>query len=698
MKSIIHVFLVYFMACFLVLLFTIFSSEASAAPEKLVIEEAEDSFSLEKYLYLMEDERHRWSIEEVSHPQFPVEFKDTEEEVPSFGFTDSVYWVHFEIENRTEKKDWYLEVSYPLINYLNLHYGESREELNRHYTGNMLPFEEREIKDRNFIFPVEIEPHTSKHFYLRAETKSAMVLPLNLWTPEAHGEKASNENLFYGILYGIFLALFFYNLFLAIFLKNKTYLFCSLYIFGYMLFQSTWDGLSYQHLWPEQPEWNRQSISVFLAFSTLSFFLFTKYFLETRMYVPTWDKILNFLIGYSAVLLPLTIILPYYLVNTLAAANPLFFLLMIIISIICLLRGYRPARYYLTALSLFCISAVLSSLMTVGIVQDNILREYGLQVAFAVAVILLSLALADRITILNLEKEIAQQNNLEMQQHLLETQERWSKELEAKVKERTKELQKTLQNLKDTQNMLIQSEKMSSLGNLVAGIAHETNTPLGIAVTSASHLYEKSKEIRKSYQENKLKKSELENFFKVAEEDIQLIEINLKRASELIHSFKQVAADQSSETKRNINLAKYLNEIAISLKPKLKKTGHNLEIKCPESIEIESYPGALSRIISNLVINSITHAFDENQAGRMEINVEIREETLVIEYSDNGMGMPPEVKNNIFEPFYTTDRRGGSTGLGMHIVYNTVTSTLNGSIKCESEKNKGTRFIIEIPI
>jgi len=273
-----------------------------------------------------------------------------------------------------------------------------------------------------------------------------------------------------------------------------------------------------------------------------------------------------------------------------------------------------------------------------------------------------------------------------------------NEELEQRVKERTEELEKSLKVLKETQEQMVQMEKMVSLGQLVAGVAHEINTPVGIAVTASTHMLEKTTMIIDKLKNNQLKKTDLDKFLNTIEESGNMIFTNLRRASELIKSFKQVAVDQSTEGKRLFDLSEYLNEIMVSLKPKLKKTKHEINIKCP-SIKLKSYPSVFYQIISNLVMNSIIHGFeDENIEGKIDIEVEKSDNNLRIIYKDNGKGIDESDLNKIFDPFFTTKRGQGGSGLGLHIVYNLVTNKLKGTIKCENRIENGVIFIITFPI
>ncbi len=280
-------------------------------------------------------------------------------------------------------------------------------------------------------------------------------------------------------------------------------------------------------------------------------------------------------------------------------------------------------------------------------------------------------------------------------------------ELEQRVMLRTAELEdsnialkESFAKLQETQKSLVEAEKMASLAMLVAGVAHEINTPVGISITAASHLREQTELITARYKEGNIKKSELENYITVAGESSKVLLDNLEKASEHIGSFKKVAVDQTSREKRAFNLKGYVGEVLTSLQPVLKKTTHNVIIKGRDDIEIESMPGALSQIVTNLVMNSLKHGFEgiENGEIRIDTDYDNYREIATLSYSDNGKGMDSLTKQKIFEPFFTTKRGSGGSGLGMHIVYNIVTQSLKGEITCESSPGNGTIFMIKWPV
>ncbi len=283
--------------------------------------------------------------------------------------------------------------------------------------------------------------------------------------------------------------------------------------------------------------------------------------------------------------------------------------------------------------------------------------------------------------------------------------EEYSHTLEQKVDERTADLRETMDELKKTnreleesQEQLVQSEKMASLGQLVAGVAHEINTPIGIGVTAASYFEGSTKSITSDFEKNAMKKTDLVKYFSEAGKSCNLILKNLLRTADLVKSFKMVSADQTSQEKRVFNLKSYLNDIVMSLNPELKKRSHQVEVICSEDIQMDSFPGALAQVITNFIMNSINHAFTNDESGNIKITASREGHEVVLKYIDDGKGIPEENLKKIFDPFFTTKRGTGGTGLGLNIVFNIVNKTLGGRVECESEPEKGTTFTLHLPM
>jgi ligand-binding sensor domain-containing protein/signal transduction histidine kinase len=279
---------------------------------------------------------------------------------------------------------------------------------------------------------------------------------------------------------------------------------------------------------------------------------------------------------------------------------------------------------------------------------------------------------------------------------LKETRDALSQEVGEKTRANA-ELEQALQHLRIAQAQLVQSEKLASLGSLVAGVAHEINTPVGVAVTAASTLQDWSQRLQEKHASASLTRTELDRFVSVAADSTQILLKNLQRAADLIHSFKQVAVDQASGERRAFNVKSYVQEILLSLAPRINRTPHTVVVECPEDLVVDSFPGALAQILTNFISNSLAHAFPDGRAGQMRITVGEDAGWIALRFADNGVGIPPDDLARIYDPFFTTKRGAGGSGLGMHIVYNLVTQLLGGSIEAASVEGQGASFEVRFP-
>lgn len=278
--------------------------------------------------------------------------------------------------------------------------------------------------------------------------------------------------------------------------------------------------------------------------------------------------------------------------------------------------------------------------------------------------------------------------------------------LESKVNQRTialkeanQELIQTLEKLHQFQRQMVQNEKMASLGDMVAGVAHEVNTPIGLGVTASTMMLDRLNMVEKEFEAKSLKASTLSKFISEGQENLNIIYRNLNRAAELISSFKQVAVDQSNESSRVFSFVQLMDEILLSMRPKLKKFNHKINVHCDPQLFIETKAGPINQIMMNLIMNSIIHGFEFIESGVIDIYIEMVDVGKIsIRYLDNGRGISEHLKKRIYDPFVTTKRGQGGSGLGMHLVYNLVTQALSGSITLKSTENQGVEFTIIFPV
>ncbi len=270
--------------------------------------------------------------------------------------------------------------------------------------------------------------------------------------------------------------------------------------------------------------------------------------------------------------------------------------------------------------------------------------------------------------------------------------------LEARVIERTQALSSALDDLRRAQTELVRSEKLASLGALVAGVAHELNTPIGNAVMVASTLADRQREFEAAIAAG-LRRSTLADFLATAREAAQVLNRNLQRAAELVGSFKQLAVDQSSYQRRRFELAEVLQEVVLALSPTLRRSAVLLQHEVAPGLVLDSYPGPLSQVLVNLITNALTHAFEPGAAGTIRVRAGLAgEDRLWLRLADDGRGIAPEHLGRIFDPFFTTRLGQGGSGLGLHIVYTLVTGLLGGRIEVHSAPGTGCEFVIELPL
>jgi signal transduction histidine kinase len=521
--------------------------------------------------------------------------------------------------------------------------------------------------------------------------------------------------------------MFFYNLFIFFTVCDANYLYYVFYILSVGFTQVTLLGYTYKYLWPDFPRFANQSLILFAAFAGISIVLFLRKFLQVKKYAPLLNKGLNIIfIGYAiAVALRLfadhNIIynnISYNLADILAGIIGFYSL---IIAIIISLKGYRPAKFFLLAWSIFLIGMFIYVLRNFGFLPYNNFTTYLMPFGNAAEVILLSFALADRINVLKKEKEISQAEALKA----FEENERIIKEqnvmLENKVKERTEDLTKTneelakaLKELKEAQSQLVQSEKMASLGQLTAGIAHEINNPINFVNTSIRPLRRDINDIlsvlkeydnlsKENFKERIQEISSLKNSIdlpylkKEIESLLQGIEEGATRTAEIVKGLRTFSRIDETDLKR-VDIHEGIDSTLILLasmmhgKIVIEKNYGSLPL-------VECYAGKMNQVFMNILNNAIHAILKKNmkdEEGKIIIKTSEFRNDVVISIKDNGIGMSEEVRKKIFDPFFTTKDVGEGTGLGLSIVYKIIENH-KGKIEVHSEEGLGTAFTLTLP-
>ena len=683
----------------LLLLVTVFSFSEVKADQSIIFSESQDRIHHINPIFIYEDVTNKLSVQEVVKID---SFTINEQTTPNLGLTNSTYWIKFSIKNTSICENLILGCTYAIIDEIELYKINNDSIYKLSTLGDNLPFSSRTYDLQYFLFDINISNGATQEYILRVKSWEQLIVPLFIGTPKAVFESSLEHDLIFGLFFGVMLVLVFYNLFIYFTVKDSSYLYYVVYIFFITLTQAALNGYSFKFIFPNYPELSNSSLILFNSIAGLATIKFIQTFLKTNIHVPTLNKgyiliTILYLLGIVTVVVGFKQI--SYKLMDFGGFLISFFSLFIAIKIA--LKGERYAKFFLLAWSVFLIGVILFVLKNAGILPSNSFTNYTMTFGIAIEGILLSLALADRINIIRNEKE-----QLVREQNIT---------LETKVNERTQELNKTLDHLKETQTQLVDAEKMASLGILTAGIAHEINNPINFVssnipplrqdIDDLKSIINKYEEINESGNLNtklievtKLKQ-QLDYEFLKTELDgiINSIENGANRTTEIVKSLRNFSRlDESDLMFADMNEG--INSALVLLRSEY--AGIEINKNLGELPMIECYPGKLNQVFLNLLNNAIyavqNNTFRES-IGKIDIKTLKENEVIKIIITDNGMGIKDEFLEKIFDPFFTTKEVGKGTGLGLSIVYRIIESH-HGKIEVTSKINEGTTFTIRLPI
>ncbi|WMJ71923.1 7TM diverse intracellular signaling domain-containing protein [Cytophagaceae bacterium ABcell3] len=669
------------------------------------------------HLYILEDKAGSLGIEDVVSSG---DFIRSKKNVPNLGVSNSVFWIKFKVHNQSEIENLVLEIGYPLLDQIHFYSITEEGKYDIIKAGEYLPFGSRKYNYQTFLFDLKIPHGETREYYMQVSSGKQILLPAVIGSYQAIAESHILRDILSGIYFGIILVMMLYNLFIYFTVKDKSYLWYVIYIFFVGLTQSILQGYAYKYFWPSNPWVAMHSTYLVGAAVGLATLMFFRSFLRTKENAPGYHKALHI----YAVLYCLCIVLAlfgfynesYRLVDLTAGTGSLFLLF---IAYKIYQKGYRPAKFFLIAWTLFLISVSVFVLKDMELIPYNLFSVYGLQFGSALEVILLSLALADRINVLKKEKEDSQAaalNALKENEKLILEHNLY---LEKKVKERTAELQDAneelrvaLNHLKDTQSKLVASEKMASLGQLTAGIAHEINNPINFVSSSVTPLRRdimflmsllEKYSVSSSQESVKDHFSEAHAFEKrldmpYLKEEIETIlkgiDEGASRTTEIVKGLRNFSRLDESELK-SVNFNEGIDSTMILLNSKVKNI--NVVRNFGNIPDVECYAGKINQVFMNILSNAIEAVNEKGDEGEIVITTCLNPKGEVqVSIKDNGTGMPEDVKSKIFDPFFTTKDVGEGTGLGLSIVYRIIQSH-NGEIAVNSEEGVGTEFVITLP-
>ncbi|EAZ80750.2 sensor histidine kinase [Algoriphagus machipongonensis] len=635
----------------------------------------------------------------------------------NFGINESVLWVKLELNGLSDIENPTFTLNSTSLDLVDFYSVKGGEVIREQKNGRLLGIEARDVDSQKIIFEINNEEITADYFLVRIQNVDKKIFTGFVSSKEDLLNILNFEEILFGILTGIFIGLFFYNLFLYFSVKDKIYFIYVLHTLLVWFAQASILGFTQFLLWPDWDWMNQRSIVIFSSLVSIVGIWFLRIFLLSKSIVPKLDKGFNVIfLVYGFILLNAIVFSITISYQVLLVTQSIVVIFVLAVAVMILRKGYRPARYYLLAWSIFMVGIFLFVFSEMGIIPSNNFTAYIMPLGSALEVVLLSFALADRINILKKEKEREQAERLEV----LKENETLVKEqntlLEKKVKMRTDELESALRNLQNTQSQLVNQEKMASLGQLTAGIAHEINNPINFVSSNIMPLKRDIKDIMEVidfYRNTGLKEftEESKKEAKDLEEDLELdyvldevdqllkgMEDGARRTVEIVKGLRLFSRVDEQDVKKvdlhdGINSTIILLNSSIPGKIRIVREFNELPM-------VECLAGKINQVFMN-IINNAVHALSDHMEEIKDPHITIRTKSKVdyvtVEIEDNGPGMPDTVKERIFEPFFTTKAVGKGTGLGLSIVYSIIENH-KGTLEVKTTQGEGTTFIITLPV
>jgi signal transduction histidine kinase len=587
---------------------------------------------------------------------------------------------------------------------------------------DLTKFSDRAIPDPKPIFLLKIRPGETKTVYFRIKGQDELVVPIHVSSSQTIQSKGQLRETLFGLFTGILAVMILYNLFLFLSLRTSIYFFYVINILPLFIGQSSLVGYANKFFWPNSNFWPDHAVVIFPLLSIIFGLTFMSRFINLKRHMPWSIWAINVFIGVSVIGIGFSLIGETAIASIILNANGMVSALVIItICAILTRRQVSSAKFVLVAWTIFLIGVILYVLRSLNILSYSLLTNYSMPIGAAIETLLLSFALADRINILKKQREESQQLMLMEVKKNNDLTRNQNKVLEEKVKKRTEELevmnlnlQDTLSNLKSTQGHLMEAEKMASLGQITAGIAHEINNPINYVSSNVEPLRQDLGDILTILDGYKTvaKNSDLPELkaLLTQEEELDIdyaikdmhellggIEEGAKRTSEIVTGLKSFSRTDEDEA-QSADINNGIRSTITILKSELKDIETVVELgSIPH---IKCYLGKLNQIFMNLIdnaIDAIKDRYEDRTKGVLTVVTSQVDNKVIVKITDNGCGMPEDVKNRIFDPFYTTKDVGKGTGLGLSISYG-IMEKHNGHISVESEPHVGTTFTIELPI
>jgi two-component system NtrC family sensor kinase len=666
---------------------------------------------LGRSLQLLEDAGGMLAIGQVAAS---TQFKAAGADIPAPGLSRSAFWARLTVLNQSDQARLMLYIAHTEIDELDVYQAMpgSTPALLAH-AGLERAIDRSEQHTPELAFLVPAPPGGSFTLYIRVKSSKQLRLPMVLETPSLFAKEQTSRELFIGAYIGILAVMALYNLFVFASIRDRSYLIYFIYLALVCLTQLAFMGFASYYIWPGWGWLASHSTLYLTVLTAIAAGEFMISFLQMREYDPRMIKVFRVCYGMLSLGLALDLagkpLAGYQAIQSMAA---LFALVQLTATVMIALRGSRPARYFLAAWCVFLSGIVVFVLKDWGLLPYNDLTHYSMTFGSAVEVVLLSFGLADKINILRKEKERSQAEALRMarenEQMVLEQ----NTVLERKVNERTRELQESTDHLKRTQSQLVNAEKMASLGQLTAGIAHEINNPVNFISSNIPPLkrdLQDLKQVLDAYREARTTGLGLEA---VAELEERIgVDLTVQEVEQILKSMESGAA-RTSEIVRGLRSFSRLDEddlkladvnegirsTLVVLGPQLKHAV-KVDLDLQALPQVECYPGKLNQVVMNILNNAAFAAHKRHVQGGGVVSIITRTDgaTAFIQIRDNGSGMDEAVKQRLFEPFFTTKDVGEGTGLGLSIAMSIMESH-HGGIQVESTPEEGSTFTLTLPL
>ena len=617
--------------------------------------------SLTEYLSVLEDPGGKLTISDVRQSALAARFTGghSPAEALALGFTESAVWLRLVLRNDTsEVVQRILEIAIARHSSVQFYFPVVSDDGTRYElidTGYARSFADRPYKHRFFVFPFVIPEKSEQTVFLRFQGPDGMDIPARLWAPSAFHQHERDDYMVQAVYLGMVLSMVAFNLLLSFALRDINYLLYVAFVSFVALNVVAANGLGFQYLWGNSPQIAMKGTLIFSAAGLASLTLFARRMLDTRKHTPRIDVWLKVFVATQVIAMAgLWFAFSEFLQPALLSAVPGVGL--ILLSALFVARhNRRSATLFIAAFGVICIAGVVAVMRSFAILPTTFLTSNGIQIGSAIEMILLAFALADRYNQLRHEKESAQHaaltaktEALRAEQKVVETLRESERLLEGRVAQRTADLSSTIEQLKQTQAELVQAEKLASLGSLVAGVAHELNTPLGNALTTSSALDYATAEFRRVVESGEVRRSTFNRYAEAAGEMSALILKSCQRAATLVSSFKQVAVDQTTEQRRQFDLSTLINDNVAALRPGFRHLPWQIVNDVKPGLTCDGYPGALGQVIACLVQNAVAHAFEGRESGTLRISAELDKTSVKLIAIDDGKGMSPQVLSHIF--------------------------------------------------